>query len=92
MNDFNKVVGLKYEVGEGLPKVIVKGSGKIAEAIIDKSKTINGPKIIESKELVDKLYRLPIDADISEDLFEMVAMILAHVIAVNEKDKGGSNG
>ena len=92
MSKFNKVVGIKYEIGDGLPKVIVKGSGKTADTIIEKSKAVKGQKIIENKELVDKLFRLPIDADISEDLFEMVAMILTHVIAINGKDEGDRNG
>ena len=89
--EFKKVVGLKYTPGKGLPKVIVKGSGKIAEGILKERNAINSRKVIEDKELVNNLYRIPIDAEITQDLYEVVAMVLAHVFAVNEKLKEDYN-
>jgi type III secretion system FlhB-like substrate exporter len=38
----NKVVGLKYDPEQGLPRVILKGSGKLAEEIIAAGKQIEG--------------------------------------------------
>lgn len=86
-SDVKKVVGVKYTPGEGLPTVILKGSGKIAEEILNKRNSVNSHKVIEDKELVEKLYRLPIDAEITRDLYEVVAIMLSHVFAVNEKLK-----
>jgi len=83
----NKVVGLKYELGEGLPAVILKGSGETADSIIDLAKKIQGPEIVEDKELLKKLYRMPIDAEISPELYDLVALVLAHVFTVEEKFK-----
>ncbi len=82
-----KVVGLKYTPGEELPRLILKGSGHIAEEILKNRNTINSHKVVEDKDLVNKLYRLPIDAEITKDLYEVVAIILAHVFSVNEKLK-----
>ncbi len=84
---FQKVVGLQYEPGDGLPKVIVKGSGKIAEKILQKKTLRGSPKVFKNKELVDKLFRLPVDAEISRDTFQLVAILLAHVFSIEEKLK-----
>lgn len=80
-----RLVGIKYEPGEGLPRIIVKGSGKAAEEMLNKRSVLSGPKVFKNKELVDKLFRLPIDAEISEDTFQLVAVLLAHVFSIEEK-------
>jgi len=90
-NDIKKVVGLKYTSGDGLPKIILKGSGKIAEGILKERNSINSHRVIEDQELLKKLYRLPIDADISSDLYDVVAVVLAHVFSVNQKLKESTN-
>lgn len=87
-----QVVGLKYEIGEGLPHVVLKGSGRIAEEILRKRPLVNGPAVVENAELARQLYRLPIDADIGPELFQLVATLLAHVFAVEEKVKRRANG
>lgn len=87
-----KVVGLQYEPGVGLPQVILKGSGYLAEEILRQRNAVDGPRVIKDKELLDKLYRLPIDAEIGPDLFHLVAVLLAHVFAVEQKMKESKNG
>lgn len=82
-----QVVGLRYEVGEGLPQVVLKGSGHIAEEILRKRLLVNGPAVVENAALAQQLYRLPIDAEIGPELFHLVATLLAHVFAVEEKLK-----
>ncbi|MCW8931129.1 MAG: EscU/YscU/HrcU family type III secretion system export apparatus switch protein [Gammaproteobacteria bacterium] len=82
-----KVVGLQYKHGEGLPKVIVKGSGSIAEQILKKRSLNSGPKVFKNKELVEQLYRLPMDSEISRDSFQLVAILLTHVFSIEEKLK-----
>jgi flagellar biosynthesis protein len=89
--DTKKVVGIQYKQGEGLPKVILKGSGAIAEEIINKRNSLNSHKVYQDKELVKKLYRLPVDAEITKDLYEIVAIVLAHVFSVNQKLKETTN-
>ena len=82
-----KVIGLAYKPAEGLPKVVVKGRGKIADEIVKSKKLGAGPRVIKNKELVDKLYRLPVDAEISQDTFYLVATVLSHVFSIEEKLK-----
>lgn len=89
--EIKKVVGLKYTPGEGLPTVILKGSGKIADEILKSRNALNSHKVIENDELVKKLYRLPIDAEITSDLYDVVAIVLSHVFSVNQKLKEDSN-
>ena len=80
-----RVVGLKYEPGKSLPRVILKGSGVQAREIIDYGKRIGGPPLIEDKKLLDQLYQLPMDAEIGPELFELVAAILVHVYTIGER-------
>lgn len=87
-----QVVGLKYDVGEGLPQVILKGSGETAETILRKRSLVSGPEVVKDNGLVEQLYRLPIDAQIGPELFHLVAAILAHVFAIEASLKGKSNG
>ena len=82
-----KVIGLAYKPGEGLPKIVVKGHGKAAEEIMKKKSLGYGPRVIKDKQLVDKLYRLPVDAEISQETFYLVATVLSHVFAIEEKLK-----
>lgn len=97
MNDANEnvppkqVVGLKYDVGERLPQVILKGSGKIADEILRKRDLVTGPPVIKDAQLAQQLYRLPMDAEIGPELFHLVATLLAHVFAVDAALKGKEN-
>jgi type III secretion system FlhB-like substrate exporter len=88
--EHSKVVGLKYEQGAGLPQVIVKGSGKMAEAILSRRDPVNGPVVVKDAQLLEQLYRLPMDAQIGPELFHLVAALLAHVFAVEQKLKGNN--
>lgn len=86
-----QVVGLKYELGQRLPQVILKGSGDMAEEILRRRPLVNGPAVVRNTELTEQLYRLPIDAEIGPELFHLVATVLAHVFAVEESLKGRAN-
>lgn len=87
-NNAHKVVGLKYEQGTGLPQVIVKGSGKMADAILRQGNSGDGPMVVKDAQLLEQLYRLPMDAQIGPELFHLVATLLAHVFAIEHKLKG----
>jgi type III secretion system FlhB-like substrate exporter len=82
-----RVVGLKYEPGEGLPQVVVKGSGEMAESILRRRDPVNGPMVVKDAALLEQLYRLPMDAQIGPELFHLVAALLAHVFSVEQKMK-----
>lgn len=83
-----RVVGLQYIPENGLPTVIVKGAGPMAEKLLRSTLNVQGPRLVRDPELLEQLYRLPIDSAIDPSLFQMVAAVLTHVFAVNEKMKG----
>jgi len=84
-SNFKKVVGLEYQVGTGLPQVILKGSGPLAEELLQQRMKSGKETVFKNPELVDQLYRLPVDSYIGPELFRFVAVILAHVLAVDRK-------
>jgi flagellar biosynthesis protein len=85
-----RVVGLRYEPEEGLPEVIFKGAGQLAEDILRLRDHRNGPPVVKDDALLQALYRLPVDSAIGPELFHAVAVLLAHVFAVEAKLRGGS--
>ncbi len=82
-----KVVGLKYEPGQGLPRVILKGSGKLAEAILEQQKKPGGPSLVKDEQLLQALYKMPVDGEIGPELYELVAILLVHVFAIEDREK-----
>lgn len=82
-----RLVGLSYEPGGDLPQVVVKGVGRDADALLWRCRTSGGPPVIQDRELLDRLFRLPVDSPITPDLFQVVAIVLSHVLAVNQKLK-----
>lgn len=83
-----KLVGLRYDMGEGLPHVVVKASGQTVDDVLRKRSLISGPPVVKDAALAEQLYRLPIDGQIGPDLFQLVAALLAHVFAIEESLKG----
>lgn len=82
-----RVVGLGYEPEHGVPRVMLKAVGSTAEDIIWSSQRGSGPPIVKNPAVLDALYRLPVDADIPPELFEVIAVILVHVSAVDAETK-----
>ncbi len=82
MDEDKKAVALKYKINEdNAPKVVAKGRGYIAESIerIAKEYDIH---IERDAELADSLYRLKLDEEIPEELYEAVAKILAYIYSL----------
>jgi flagellar biosynthesis protein len=75
-----KTVALQYDdtKPESAPKVVAKGSGAIAEKIIEKANESKIP-IYEDKALVEVLSEIEIDREIPPELYKAVAEILAWV-------------
>lgn len=80
-----RVVGLQYEPDLGLPTVVVKGTGPIADELLKHTLKVEGPRLVRDPALLEQLYRLPIDSAIDPALFQVVAAVLTHVFAVNKK-------
>jgi flagellar biosynthesis protein len=79
----DKAVALRYKRGKDqAPKLTAKGQGKLAEKIMAIARIHNIP-IREDKALLDALYRLDINKEIPEELYQVVAEILAFVYRMN---------
>ena len=83
-----KVVGLAYEAGDELPKVVVKGCGEAAERILRERDWLHGPEVVKDPQLLEQLHRLPMDGTIGPELFQLVAILLTHVFAIEERLRG----
>lgn len=87
-NPTHIAVALKYEEGgEGAPKVIAKGADYTAIKIKEIAKDHEVP-IIENKPLARLIYsEVEIDGEISVDMYQAVAEILAVVYKMKKKTK-----
>lgn len=72
-------VALTYAAGsDSAPKVVAKGKGLIAQAIIEQARAA-GVYVHESPELVSLLLQVDLDRDIPAELYRAVAEVLAFV-------------
>ena len=76
--DDHKAAALSYKRGDYAPRVIAKGQGAMAEAIIELARE-SGVFVHESRELVEMLMKVDIDRDIPPELYRAVAEILAWI-------------
>ena len=71
-------VALTYSSDSPAPRVVAKGRGLIAEAIIEKARQ-HGIYVHESRELVVLLMQVDLDRHIPHQLYIAVAQLLAWV-------------
>ena len=82
-----KAVALQYEKQSDLaPRVVAKGAGAVADAIIRIAKE-SQVSVYENQELADALMKLEVDHVIPKELYAVVAEVLAFVYRVNGKEK-----
>ena len=80
-----KASALKYDPKKNkAPVVVAKGKGYIADEIIKRAKDHN-IEIREDKDLVEVLSRLDLYAEIPEELYKAVAIILSEVYKINSR-------
>jgi flagellar biosynthesis protein len=80
-----KAVALKYKSGEDdAPRVTAKGTGKVAEKIIQMARE-HGIPVKDDPDLVEVLSRLDVNAEIPPKLYVVVAELLAFVYSLNRK-------
>ncbi|MBI5327217.1 MAG: EscU/YscU/HrcU family type III secretion system export apparatus switch protein [Deltaproteobacteria bacterium] len=80
-----KAVALKYKARDDrAPKVTAKGSGLIAQKIIELAKSNNIP-IKDDPDLVNALSLLSLYEEIPHSLYKVIAEIIAFFYHVNKK-------
>ncbi|NLO80324.1 MAG: flagellar protein FhlB [Xanthomonadaceae bacterium] len=83
-------VALEYS-GEGAPRVTAKGAGETATAIL-KAAAEHGVPIRSDQELVEVLAQLPLDSEIPEELYRIVAEVIAFAYWIRGKVPAGFSG
>ena len=80
MNDKDKkAIAVKYERGrDAAPRVTAKGRGAVAEKILALARE-HGVPIEKDSTLMDALYRLDLNEEIPEELYQAAAAVLVHV-------------
>jgi flagellar biosynthesis protein len=85
-----RAAALAYHKGDYAPRVIAKGEGEAAEAIINLARE-SGVYVHESPELVTMLMQLNLDTHIPPELYVAVAEILAWLYWLEQgMPRGGS--
>ena len=80
-----QVAALKYSPEENrVPEIIAKGSGQVAEKIIEKA-IENDVPIYQNDELARALNEFSIGDEIPPELYEIVAEILVFVNSIDKK-------
>jgi flagellar biosynthesis protein len=80
-----RAVALRYDQQhDAAPRITAKGSGYIAERIIELAKA-HGIQIHEDPDLVAVLGKLDVEAHIPESLYRAVAEVLAFVYRLNHR-------
>lgn len=76
VDDRRTAVALAYNAGQSAPRVVAKGRGVLAEAIIERAKEA-GVYVHESPALVSLLMQVDLDQHIPPELYTAVAELLA---------------
>lgn len=79
-------VALEYD-GAGAPRVTAKGAGEVAEHILKLAQEHDIP-IKADGELVEVLAQLPVDREIPEQLYRVVAEVIAFAYLMRGKMPG----
>jgi len=80
-----KAVALAYD-NIGAPKVVAKGRGHIAQTIIELAEK-QGIPLQNNSELVDALLQVELSQEIPEELYKVVAEILAFVYKLDKANR-----
>jgi flagellar biosynthesis protein len=82
-----KAVALKYTRGKDVaPKITAKGRGAVADKILALARENRIP-IEQDTTLMEALYRLDINEEIPEELYQIVAELLAFIYRMNTMKK-----
>lgn len=73
-----KAVAIKYSPGDTAPSVVAKGSGHLADKIIEKAEEADVP-VYKDEKLVEELTKIDIGSNIPPELYEVVAAVLVFI-------------
>lgn len=79
-------IALAYQAGNSAPRVVAKGRGLIAQAIIERARE-HGVFVHESEDLVGILMQVELDENIPPQLYQAVAELLAWIYRLEREEK-----
>lgn len=80
---------LKYDPSQDTsPKLVAKGLGYVAEAILKKGEESDIP-VYQDEKLSKQLYNLSLGEEIPEELYEVVAEVLIFIAKLDSKKING---
>lgn len=77
---------LAYRSGDAAPRVVARGRGIVADAIIEKARAA-GVYVHESRELLALLMQIDLDSHIPPQLYIVVAELLAWLYQLEQSDR-----
>lgn len=85
MAKLKKAAAIKYNSEtENAPKVIAKGKGYVAEAILKRGEAYDIP-VYQDERLVEQLERLELGAEIPPYLYDLVAQVLVFIARMDQR-------
>lgn len=87
-DDRRTAVALAYSAGQSAPKVVARGRGLLADAIIERAREA-GVYVHESPALVSLLMQVDLDQHIPPELYLAVAELLAWIYRLEHGQGGG---
>jgi flagellar biosynthesis protein len=84
ISEMKRAVAMAYGAEDGAPRVVAKGGGVSAEAIISLARE-NGVYVHQSPELVNLLMQVDLDSEIPPELYQAVAEILAWLYRLDQR-------
>lgn len=84
-NNRKKAVAVSYDSSKAsAPKIVAKGEGKLAQRIVEEAMEHDVP-LYEDPSLAEALSYLGLGDEVPENLYELVAKVLAFVYQLDEK-------
>ncbi|MBN1685961.1 MAG: EscU/YscU/HrcU family type III secretion system export apparatus switch protein [Spirochaetales bacterium] len=83
MTDENTAVAVKYVRELPAPFIVAKGKRELAARLLKIARE-NGVEIVSEPELSKALYEFQVGSFIPEQMYEIIAHILAHVLKVRK--------
>lgn len=86
-----KLIGVSYDPDEAAPVVMLKAAGVDADTLIQQAILSGDVPIVRDANLVNQLYRVPMDQPIGRELFPVMAVLLAHVLRIDRERTGNAS-
>jgi type III secretion system FlhB-like substrate exporter len=83
-----RLVGIARSTTEGeAPLVMLKAAGEEATTLLARAQLRGDVPVVQDRQLLEQLYRVPLDRPIGRELFTVMASLLTHVLTIDRRDR-----